>query len=165
MRKLFKLSESGESRIGADAVDNEKRRFELKSGTTKSTTTARDVGLHTLEKWLGKHWLIGFGEKKSGQFQFNEIFYLSPEDMKPFCDRIREKIQPDLDLLKKVKTALGDRVSDEERSRLEYLVNRGYTLNNPKIPYAYVEANGTKLTKFNAKTLKKAIQDKLNSVS
>jgi len=74
-------------------------------------------------------------------------------------------MQEYLDLLKKVKTALGDRVSDEERSRLEYLVNRGYTLNNPKIPYAYVEAHGTKLTKFNAKTLKKAVQDKLNSVS
>tara|TARA_Y100000294_G_scaffold159874_1_gene163087 strand:- start:548 stop:766 length:219 start_codon:yes stop_codon:yes gene_type:complete len=45
MMEMFDLKDSGEGRIGADAIDCDGRRFELKSGTKKSVTTARDVGL------------------------------------------------------------------------------------------------------------------------
>ena len=70
LMELFGLMDSGEGRIGADAVDKNGRRFELKSGTKKSVTTARDIGLHTLEKWRGKHWLIGFGKQCITKFSF-----------------------------------------------------------------------------------------------
>ena len=68
LKKMFGLKDSNEGRIGADAIDDLGNRFELKSGTGKSVTTTRDVGLHTLQKWLGKHWLVGFGEIKLDNF-------------------------------------------------------------------------------------------------
>lgn len=156
MRKMFGLLESSEGRIGADAVDASGRRFELKSGTKRSVTTARDVGLHTLEKWRGKHWLVGFGAIKSGQFEFEEVYYLSPNDMEGFCQKISSKISPDLAIWDKAKAYLSScDMNAQEIDRLEYLVNRGYTLNNPKIPYKYILDNGVKLTDWNEQALQR----------
>ena len=131
LKTLFNLLDSNEGRIGADAKDKEGRRFELKSGTKRSVTTARDVGIHTLDKWRGKHWLVGFGSIKSNQFEFNEIYYLSPEDMEGFCKKIHNKIFPDLQLWNSAEEILKNNNFDGERIiRLEYLIKRGYTLTN-----------------------------------
>jgi hypothetical protein len=158
LMELFGLMDSGEGRIGADAVDKNGRRFELKSGTKKSVTTARDVGLHTLEKWRGKHWLIGFGEQINREFNFTEIHYLAPKDLEGFCKKIEIKIKPDLNILEDAKIILNEQNFDSQKlERLEYLVTRGYTLNNPKIPYRYVLDNGTRLTRWTESELQNAI--------
>jgi len=157
LKKIFSLKDSGEGRMGADAIDDKKRRYELKSGSKKMVTTARDVGLHTIKKWREKHWLVGFGKVKQNKFLFDEIFYLSPNDMEPFYQKIENKIQPDLDLLEEIKINLSKKMDQTKLERLEYLILRGYTLNNPKIPYSYIVDNGHLLKKWNSKELEAAI--------
>tara|TARA_A100001015_G_C14952222_1_gene697218 strand:- start:939 stop:1487 length:549 start_codon:yes stop_codon:yes gene_type:complete len=158
LKKLFGLLDSDEGRIGADAKDKFGNRFELKSGTKKSVTTTRDVGVHTLKKWLGKHWIVGFGKINFGKFEFEEIYYLSPNDMRGFCQKIEKKISPDLNIFNEVQNILKkEKYSSEKIERLKYLVNRGYTLNNPKIPYKYIVENGVLLKKWNKKILNEAI--------
>ena len=158
LKKLFRLLDSDEGRIGADAKDESGNRFELKSGTKRSVTTTRDVGIHTLKKWLEKHWIVGFGKIVSKKFKIEEIYYLSPNDMREFCQKIESKISPDLNILNEVCAMLKkEKYSSEKIERLKYLVNRGYTLNNPKIPYKYIVSNGVLLKKWNKKSLKDAI--------
>ena len=49
----------------------------------------------------------------------------------------------DLDLLQRVIETIKDgNFTDEEIARLEYLVRRGYMINNPKIPWRYIEEYG-----------------------
>ena len=159
LKKMFGLKDSNEGRIGADAIDDLGNRFELKSGTGKSVTTTRDVGLHTLQKWLGKHWLVGFGEIKLDNFEFIEIYYLSPNDMKGFCEKIFNKINPDLIIFEEAKKILKkNNFTFDKIERLEYLVKRGYTLNNPKIPYKYIKDNGIFLNEWSEESLKNAIK-------
>jgi hypothetical protein len=64
MRELFRLyKDESEGRSGIDAyldLDGHVLPFELKTTSKGSVTTVRDFGLDHIEKWRGKHWLIGF---------------------------------------------------------------------------------------------------------
>lgn len=58
---LFKDAEEG--RAGVDAfldLDGQRIPFELKTTSNGSVTTVRDFGMDHIQKWQGKHWLIGF---------------------------------------------------------------------------------------------------------
>lgn len=91
---LFK--DAGEGRAGVDAfLDLEGRRipFELKTTSNGSVTTVRDFGMDHIQKWQGKHWLIGF-------FVRGEIFYKygSPAMMQAWIDEKAGYIAPDFKL-------------------------------------------------------------------
>ena len=78
--------------------------------------------------------------------------------MRGFCQKIEKKISPDLNIFNEVQNILKkEKYSSEKIERLKYLVNRGYTLNNPKIPYKYIVENGVLLKKWNKKILNEAI--------
>ena len=67
-------------------VDDVEVPFEVKSTTGGGVTTVRDFGQAHLDKWKGKHWLIGVYEPKTVRLIYS--YYGSPEQMAPW---IREK--------------------------------------------------------------------------
>lgn len=148
LRKLLNLIDPKEGRMGCDAIDNKNRKYELKSMTKNSCTTSRDVGLHTIQKWRTRHWIIGKGKNLKNGFVFEEIYYVSKKNMEEWYLSIENKIKPDLDLLKKITQILkkNKKITKLNIERLDYLIKRGYTLNNPKIPLDYIKKKGTLLT-------------------
>jgi hypothetical protein len=97
MRELFKLyKDESEGRSGIDAyldLDGHTLPFELKTTSKGSVTTVRDFGLDHIEKWRGKHWLIGF-------FIGNREYYKygSPVMMAQWIQDKRNYIASDLKL-------------------------------------------------------------------
>jgi hypothetical protein len=53
---------------------------------------------------------------------------------------------PDLALLDRVLTVIAEAgFAEAELNRLDYLVKRGLTLNNPKIPWYYIQSHGIRI--------------------
>lgn len=186
MRQVFGLSEPpSRSRSDVDAVfviEGVTLPFELKSTTTRSFSTVRDLGPDHIEKWKTMHWVFAFYDPSA--VSMLEAFYGSPSQMAPWVNKIGDYIQPDQLLAKEMAKRVDDAVveevigkkdffpvSDAERimkrqwtkqeyiqnadseegyslssmrglvaGRVEYLVSRGATLNNPHIPGAFVRA-------------------------
>lgn len=95
MIKLFNLVKaSSEGRSGIDAfleMSGFSIPFELKTSSNGSVTTVRDFGPDHIEKWKGKHWLIGFYQKGTVVYKYG-----SPNMMKPWIDGKAEYIAPDI---------------------------------------------------------------------
>jgi hypothetical protein len=97
MRELFSLyKDESEGRSGVDAyldLDGYTLPFELKTTSKRSVTTVRDFGLDHVEKWRGKHWLIGF-------FIDNREYYKygSPDMMAQWIQSKEDYISSDLKL-------------------------------------------------------------------
>ena len=112
MIKLFGLyKDEDEGRSGVDAFldfNGNKLPFELKTTSNGSVTTVRDFGPDHIEKWKGKHWLIGF-------FIGGEEYYLygSPAMMSDWIKSKEEYISPDFKLANIVskKISLADMYS------------------------------------------------------
>ena len=132
-------------RLGYDAEDEFGNNYELKSTTIKSVGTARDLGYDFLDKISKCYFIVAKGKNYPSGFEVNELYFLSPLMMEEWINKIKEKLQPDFDLQEKTKILLKDQLTKEEISRLEYLLNRGTTLNNPKIPIHYLETNGIRI--------------------
>jgi len=147
MRERFGLLESSEGRMGADAVDELGNRYELKSATRSGVTTGRDLGMHTLQRYRTRYWIIcrGTNLRRAG-FVVEECRFLSPSMLEGWFQQIERRLQSDLDLLERVLSIIRRRgFAEAEIERLSYLVHRGYTLNNPKIPWHYVETHGIRI--------------------
>lgn len=97
-RKLFDLQkDESEGRSGTDAflqMEGKKLEFELKTTSTGSVTTVRDFGPDHIQKWKGKHWLIGVYENEKPKY----FLYGSPDNMKQWIDEKEKYIKPDFDL-------------------------------------------------------------------
>ena len=147
MRARFGLIDSGQGRMGADAVDEYGNSYELKSATRSGVTTGRDVGLHTIARYRTRYWIIcrGVNRQRAG-FVIEECRFLSPAMLEGWFQQIETRLKPDLDLLERVLAVLRtSNFDDQAIDRLSYLVHRGYTLNNPKIPWPYVATHGIRL--------------------
>lgn len=145
MRDLLKLQEAHAGRYGADAVDEFGHEFELKSTTKQSVSTARDVGLHTLQKWRERYWVFakGTNRKRSG-FHIAELYFLHPSDFDEWLQRYETLFRRDLQLLDRLTKMMRDAaLPSTDIERVQYLIQRGYTLNNPHIPWVYVQTHGT----------------------
>jgi len=126
-------------RAGADAKDSSGNFYELKSGTKSGITTARDVGLHTVDEWRKKYWIIAFGRNPDSGFEIDELYVAHPEDLEPAFTKISNRLKVDWALGKEVlDTARKCGAGDAALQKVEYLIGRGVTLNNPKIPLALV---------------------------
>jgi len=129
-----------------DAYDEKKRPFELKSVTTENVTTARDVGLHTVKDWRTKYWVIAKGRNLESGFVVDEMYIAHPDDLEPFFDRIESRLKKDWDRCEPViQAAEKAGASRADLERVKYILSRGITINNPKIPMALVRKNGTRI--------------------
>jgi hypothetical protein len=147
MRERFGLFESNEGRMGADTVDELGNRYELKSATRTGVTTGRDLGMHTLQRYRTRYWIIcrGTNLRRAG-FVVDECRFLSPSMLEGWFQQIEARLRPDLELLERVLSVMRRRrFAEAEIERLSYLVHRGYTLNNPKIPWHYIESHGIRI--------------------
>lgn len=84
--KLFRLKKTNFSRIGVDAelkIKSHMFKFEIKSTTTGSITTASPLTLNQIKKWRGCHWIIGIYDE---QQVLKYCLYATPDDMKGWLD-------------------------------------------------------------------------------
>ncbi len=95
------------SRGGEDAwfeatVKSKKLRVavEVKSTTTDSISTARDVGMEHIRKWREKIWVIGYysTEGSRGKPRLLSTLCLTPDEMEPWIAQVEGYIKPDFDL-------------------------------------------------------------------
>jgi hypothetical protein len=92
------------ARAGTDAVldvsvNGETLRidFEVKSSTTRSISTARDVGMDHISRWRRKHWIMGFYSSGYGtRARLGYALYLTPADMAPWIDELEGYLRPDV---------------------------------------------------------------------
>jgi hypothetical protein len=83
--------------------------FEVKSTTTDTVSTARDVGMTHIERWRRKHWVIGFYQSQVGiRARLGYALYLTPADMQPWLDELEAYIAPDVELARRVPERLTD---------------------------------------------------------
>lgn len=162
LRNLFGLHPSG-SRMGSDATDDFGIPFELKSTTKTGVSTARDVGPHTIARWRQHHWIIAKGSSTEFGYLPEEIYYLSPADMEPYFRALEGRFEKDLRLMRRtLKELKAANFSSANIARLEHLIQRGLTLNNPKIPWRFVVEHGTKITENHAETLRQLVHGSSN---
>jgi hypothetical protein len=120
---LFNLDwDPRHARGGTDAVldwthDGQTTRieFEVKSTTTHSVSTARDVGMAHIARWRTKHWVIGFYSSSVGiRARLNHALYLTPTDMRPWIDELEAYIAPDVELAR----CLPERLTEADLVRI-----------------------------------------------
>jgi hypothetical protein len=139
--ELFGLVSGDGNRIGVDAFDTFGNPFELKTTSKKSVSTARDLGIDHLDKWSKRYWIIATFDAATSDFE--RFFFLAPEHMRGWYDKIRARLKRDHDLS---ALALNDsRLPPDAKKRLAYLLHRGALLNDPNIPWAYVESHGIEI--------------------
>lgn len=109
MCQLLSLRQ-GEGRSAVDAffdfVANENvysAPIELKSTTTGSVATARDVGPTHIAKWRSRIWVFGFYNSSGTSLQ--KLLVLGPNEMEGWIGRIERYIKLDF--------AIGDRVAEK----------------------------------------------------
>ncbi|MFM0317785.1 hypothetical protein PQR36_23130 [Paraburkholderia nemoris] len=112
--RLFNLQwDSAHRRDGTDAyfkinVNGEAFQIdvEVKSTTTDSVATARDVGMEHIRKWRSHFWIVGFYSKGRDP-NLLKTLCLTPDDMGPWIGTIEEKILPDFALAARASHRLG----------------------------------------------------------
>ncbi len=98
--RLFNLSwDASHQRSGVDAllrlnVDGQAHALEVevKSTTTDTVSTARDVSMQHIEKWRRKLFVIGFYSRHERRPELLRSICLTPDDMKSWIDSIEAKI-------------------------------------------------------------------------
>jgi hypothetical protein len=121
-------------RYGADATDEFQNEFEIKSGTTKDhISTARDFGFNILNNYKKKYWIIATGElNRSKIYTMNELFVAHPNDLSFFFDKIEDHLNRHKEIIDVVNQTKFP-MSIQQRQLLEKMLNRGMTLNDPRI--------------------------------
>jgi len=133
------------SRTGSDARDEFGNRYELKTVTTSSVTTGRDIGPDYLERLRRSYFICARGANTDYGFSIESIYFLAPEMMEDWIAGIENRIGGDRDLVDAALVDLerGGFLGDLER--LRRICYRGFTLNNPKVPWRYVTSHGVRL--------------------
>jgi|GEM_PF-1928303 len=153
IRELFGLVDPRDGRSGVDAVDSFGNPFELKSTTVTGVSTSRDVGSHTISRWKNRYWIFVRGRNLAAGFIIDESYFLHPHDMSEFFDELQKRFEPGDEVWAKAKAHLSVSFARQEVDRLDRLINRGNTLNNPKIPWDYIVKNGTNVFENHAAVL------------
>jgi hypothetical protein len=131
----------------ADATDRRGNLYELKSATKRGVTTARDVGLHTVDRWRRKYWIIAIGRNLEGGFQIGALYIAHPDDLESFFGQIQDRLEADWKTCSAVlKAAQASGMEGGVLDRVREICRRGITINNPKIPLACVEENATQIS-------------------
>jgi hypothetical protein len=145
--------------MGADALDDDGNEFELKSVGGSNVTTARDVGPHTIKKWRRRYWIIARGPNLKTGFRIDQIYILHPKGLRGWFRNLRARFRNDEAMLSYAMRCLKKAsFPKESMERLEYLVLRGMTLNNPKIPWDYVCRYGKDVTESPRKSIREFVR-------
>jgi hypothetical protein len=86
--------------------------IELKSTTSNTVSTARDVGPAHIAKWRTRIWVFGFYNASGRKLQ--KLLTLGPNDMEDWIRKIENYIAPDL--------AIGTRIADKLNLEDLYIV-------------------------------------------
>lgn len=152
MAKMLGLERTGD-RNGFDAFDRHKNNFELKSTSNRSVTTGRDVGRAFLNKWRAGYFIVANTQSGSGKsWEPKDFYFLHPDDLEGWIASIEKRLEEDENLRDKVLRLSSSELSEKEKEIVEYVFNRGMTLNNPKIPWDYIEKHGTKIKRTRLKS-------------
>jgi len=165
--QLCGLIGSNDNRIGTDAKDEDSREYELKTTTKSGVSTARDVGLNHLAKWRRLIWICSRGHyDEYDTFHFGTTFLLFPEDLEPWFTEIEAKVTANDALVGRVVDLLANNgFNQQEIETLQYVFQRGVLLNDPNIPWSFIEANGKELTGDYAQALRKIVANRESSQS
>ena len=133
------------SRMGSDARDEFGNRYELKTVTTRNVTTGRDIGPDYLDRLRQSYFICARGEYTDYGFHIRDIYLLAPEMMEEWIAGIERRLASDRNLVDSALEALRRAGFAGDLSKLRQIGYRGFTLNNPKIPWSYIESHGIRL--------------------
>jgi hypothetical protein len=133
------------SRIGSDAHDEAGRCYELKTVTTAGVTTGRDVGLPYFDRLRHCYLIVARGGQTAYGFTITDVYFLAPPMMEDWMGRFETRIRQDMQLVEEAIAALQQAGFTGDLDRLRALCARGLTINNPKIPWAYIEGHGVRV--------------------
>ena len=160
--RLFGLKKL-KGRAGADAIDEFGHLFEIKSTTKGGVGTGRDVSIEMLNEWRNRYWIIAKGKNFASGYQFEKIYFLSPSMIEGAFKKIEDTITPDLNLKDKVIRILSNQIprqfSSDELEKINYLMARGSTKNNPHISWIYIKEYGILIENNHADTLKRLMRE------
>lgn len=159
LRSLFDLEQANQNRTGPDACDEDGRYYELKSTTRDRVSTARDVGPEHLKKWRSLHWIFGRGQYTRKTFEFESTYVLTPTQMEPWFKLIEAKITQDDALFSRALNVLKTNgFTTAECDRIRRAFRRGVLLNDPKIPWGYIQRHGVEIGGNHARKLRQVLQ-------
>lgn len=81
--------------------------IEVKSTTTDTVSTARDVGMSHVMRWRRKLFVIGFYSRHERRPELQRCLCLTPADMAAWIDSIAVKVELDFKIAQRSRTALG----------------------------------------------------------
>ena len=81
--------------------------IEVKSTTTGTVSTARDVGMSHVMRWRSKLFVIGFYSRHERRPELQRCLCLTPADMAVWIDSIAVKVELDFKIAQRSRAALG----------------------------------------------------------
>jgi hypothetical protein len=79
---------------------------EVKSSTTDTVSTARDVGMAHIEKWRRQLFVIGFYSRDARRPELLRCLCLTPQDLALWVDSIQQKVEIDFRIAERASKAL-----------------------------------------------------------
>jgi hypothetical protein len=93
-------------RLTLDGVTREIE-VEVKSSTTGTVSTARDVGMDHIAKWRRKLFVVGFYSRDARRPELRSCLVLTPLDLGPWIDEIEAKVGIDHRIAQRAAAGLG----------------------------------------------------------
>ena len=161
LAKILGLQTTGK-RSGFDAYDEFGNPYELKTTSKNDVGTGRDIGRSFIEKLRKEYFIAAKSSLEPGEWKPSEIIVCHPDDLEEWIEaKLGSRLSADESLMSRVIEKISKVFKKEEVERIEYLINRGMTYNNPKISWDYLVQHGTKLSLTNtAKELKKFVNSR-----
>lgn len=128
--------------MGSDARDEFGNRYELKTVTTRNVTTGRDIGPDYLDRLRQSYFICARGENTDYGFLIRDIYFLAPAMMEEWIISIERRLATDRALVDSALALLRETSFTGDLDRLRQIGYRGFTLNNPKIPWSYIDSHG-----------------------
>lgn len=135
------------NRTGYDAFDGLGNPYELKTTSKNDVGTGRDVGRAWVEKLRSQYFIAAKTDPTTLRWSSTEIIACHPDDLEEWInEKLLSRLNRDELLLSKVTSSVRAILDENELERLNYLVGRGMTYNNPKISWQYLTSHGTRLS-------------------
>lgn len=161
LAEILGLQTTGK-RSGYDAYDEFGNPYELKTTSKNDVGTGRDIGRSFIEKLRSEYFVAAKSSLEPGEWKPSEIIVCHPDDLEGWIEaKLRSRLSADESLMSRVIEKISKVFKKEEIERIEYLITRGMTYNNPKISWDYLIKNGTQLGLTNAaQELKKFVNSR-----
>ena len=138
---LFDL-QRGESRIGEDAFDENRNPYELKSSTKSGgVSTARDLGPSYIKKHRGRYWIVA----RFCDDSIVGLWFLAPCHMAEWFDDLTRYFDKMTELANRTCSLASPFLLPEEVETIFLLMQDGMKLNDPCIPWRYINDHAIKI--------------------